>query len=172
MFLLVISLFTCSCDTTKSVSKLYTYWDVNNNQLTESEFKKIRSTNKYLDIKVDSLDRKELIERTETGNIKNIEVYRSLLVNKSSEEINPKKPIVVIYHPGEDPCNSSGRATKRSLREWHYALKTGVEKLNGNAPIYLYKENTGLEKYWKVVKWYKDPEGLTEKLFFKHNYTC
>jgi len=54
----------------------------------------------------------------------------------------------------------------------HKSLKCGVKKLNANAPIYLYKDNSGLEKYNKVIKWYKDPNELTEKLFFKHHYPC
>ena len=94
------------------------------------------------------------------------------LQNKSSEKLDDTKPVVIIYHPGKDACNSSGSATKETLKNWHKTLEDGVQQLKANAPIYLYKEKEALEKYDGILNWHKDPDGLTEKLFFKYHYPC
>ncbi|MBH12013.1 MAG: hypothetical protein CMF37_03630 [Leeuwenhoekiella sp.] len=150
----------------------FTYLDINNNEISKSKFRQKRSTNQYLDIQIDSLNQKKLIERTKTGKLENFEAYRSLVSNKTSEKIDNTKPLVIIYHPGKDACNSSGSATKETLKNWYGTLEDGVQQLKANAPIYLYKEKEGLEKYDGVLNWHKDPDGLTEKLFFKYHYPC
>ena len=150
----------------------FTYLDINNNEISKSKFRQKRSTNQYLDIQIDSLNQKKLIERTKTGKLENFEAYRSLVSNKTSVKLDNTKPLVIIYHPGKDACNSSGSATKETLKNWYGTLEDGVQQLKANAPIYLYKEKEGLEKYDGVLNWHKDPDGLTEKLFFKYHYPC
>ena len=150
----------------------FTYLDFNNNEISRSKFRQKRSTNQYLDIQIDSLNQKKLIERTKTGKLENFEAYRSLVSNKTSEKIDNTKPLVIIYHPGKDACNSSGSATKETLKNWYGTLEDGVQQLKANAPIYLYKEKEALEKYDGILNWHKDPDGLTEKLFFKYHYPC
>ncbi|WP_370174449.1 hypothetical protein [Leeuwenhoekiella palythoae] len=150
----------------------FTYLDIDNKEISKSKFRQKRSTNQYLDIQIDSLNQKKLIERTKAGKLENFEAYRSLVSNKTSEKLDNTKPLVIIYHPGKDACNSSGSATKETLKNWHKTLEDGVQQLKANAPIYLYKEKEGLEKYDGVLNWHKDPDGLTEKLFFKYHYPC
>tara|TARA_B100001765_G_scaffold214252_1_gene181832 strand:- start:263 stop:883 length:621 start_codon:yes stop_codon:yes gene_type:complete len=150
----------------------FTYLDINNNEISKSKFRQKRSTNQYLDIQIDSLNQKKLIERTKTGKLENFEAYRSLVSNKTSVKLDNTKPLVIIYHPGKDACNSSGSATKETLKNWHKTLEDGVQQLKANAPIYLYKEKEALEKYDGILNWHKDPDGLTEKLFFKYHYPC
>ena len=165
----IIGLIIYSCS---SSQRDFTYLDIDNKEISKSKFRQKRSTNKYLDVQIDSLNQKKLIERTKKGKIENLKIFRSLISNKSSEKIDYSKPIVVLYYPGKDPCNSSGSATKESLKNWYRTLEDGIQQLKANAPIYLYKEKEGLEKYEGVIKWYKDPDGLTEKLFFKYHYPC
>ncbi len=160
-------IFSCS-----SLPKDFTYIDIDNKEISKSKFRKKRSTNKYLDIQIDSLKQKKLIERTKTGKLENVKIYRSLISNKSSEKIDKDQPLVIIYYPGKDPCNSSGTATKQFLETWYRTLEDGIQQLNANAPIYLYKEKAGLEKYEGIINWYKDPNGITEKLFFQYHYPC
>jgi hypothetical protein len=165
----IIGLIIYSCS---SSQRDFTYLDIDNKEISKSKFRQKRSTNKYLDVQIDSLNQIKLIERTNKGKIENLKIFRSLISNKSSEKIDYSKPIVVLYYPGKDPCNSSGSATKESLKNWYRTLEDGIQQLKANAPIYLYKEKEGLEKYEGVIKWYKDPDGLTEKLFFKYHYPC
>ena len=150
----------------------FTYLDIDNKEISRSKFRQKRSTNQYLDIQIDSLNQKKLIERTKTGKLENFEAYRSLVSNKTSVKLDNTKPLVIIYHPGKDACNSSGSATKETLKNWYETLEDGVQQLKANAPIYLYKEKEGLEKYDGILNWHKDPDGLTEKLFFKYHYPC
>lgn len=150
----------------------FTYLDIDNKEISRSKFRQKRSTNQYLDIQIDSLNQKKLIERTKTGKLENFEAYRSLVSNKTSVKLDNTKPLVIIYHPGKDACNSSGSATKETLKNWYKTLEDGVQQLKANAPIYLYKEKEGLEKYDGILNWHKDPDGLTEKLFFKYHYPC
>ena len=167
--LIISAILINSCS---SLQRDFTYLDINNNEISKSKFRQKRSTNQYLDIQIDSLNQKKLIERTKTGKLENFEAYRSLVSNKTSEKIDNTKPLVIIYHPGKDACNSSGSATKETLKNWHKTLEDGVQQLKANAPIYLYKEKEGLEKYDGILNWHKDPDGLTEKLFFKYHYPC
>lgn len=167
--LIISAILINSCS---SLQRDFTYLDINNNEISKSKFRQKRSTNQYLDIQIDSLNQKKLIERTKTGKLENFEAYRSLVSNKTSEKIDNTKPLVIIYHPGKDACNSSGSATKETLKNWYGTLEDGVQQLKANAPIYLYKEKEGLEKYDGVLNWHKDPDGLTEKLFFKYHYPC
>lgn len=162
-----ILIYSCS-----SSLRDFTYLDIDNKEISRSKFRQKRSTNQYLDIQIDSLNQKKLIERTKTGKLENFEAYRSLISNKSSEKLDDTKPVVIIYHPGKDACNSSGSATKETLKNWHKTLEDGVQQLKANTPIYIYKEKEGLEKYDGVLNWHKDPDGLTEKLFFKYHYPC
>ena len=165
----IIGLIIYSCS---SSNRDFTYLDIDNKEISKSKFRQKRSTNKYLDIQIDSLNQKKLIERTETGKIDKIEVYHSLISNKSSEKLDFSKTIVIVYYPGKDSCNSSGQQTKESLKNWYRTLEDGVQQLKANAPIYLYKEKEGLEKYEGVIDWYKDPDDLTEKMFFNYHYPC
>ena len=165
----VFIVFLLSCSSSKSD---YTYLDVNNNEISKSKFEGNRRTNQYLEIQNDSLKQKKLIERTKTGKIENLDIYRSLISNKSEKEIDASKPIVVIYHPGKDACNSSGNNSPEVLRNWYETLENGVQQLDANTPVYIYKDKEGLENFDGIINWYKDPDGLTEKLFFKHHYPC
>ncbi|GAA4646194.1 hypothetical protein GCM10023115_41540 [Pontixanthobacter gangjinensis] len=165
----LIGLIIYSCSTSK---KDYTYYDIDNQEISRSKFRKKRSTNKYLDIQIDSLNQRKLIKRTKTGKIDNIEVYRSLISNKSSEKLDFSKPLVILYYPGKDPCNSSGLQTEEFIRNWYSSLESGIQQLNANNPVYLYKDKEGLEKYEGLINWYKDPDGITERLFFNNHYPC
>lgn len=165
----LIGLIIYSCSSSKQD---YTYLDIDNQAISKSKFQRKSLTNKYLDIQIDSLNQQKLMERTKAGIIENIDVYQSLISNKSSEKLDFSKPIVIVYYPGKDTCNSNGSATKESLKNWYSTLEKGVIHLNANAPIYLYKEKTGIEKYEGVIDWHKDPNGQTEKLFFEHHYPC
>ena len=167
--LIISGILTYSCS---SSLRDFTYLDIDNKEISRSKFRQKRSTNQYLDIQIDSLNQKKLVERTKTGKLRNFEAYRSLISNKSSEKLDDTKPVVIIYHPGKDACNSSGSATKETLKNWYKTLEDGVQQLKANAPIYLYKEKEVLEKYDGILNWHKDPDGLTEKLFFKYHYPC
>ncbi len=148
------------------------YFDENNIEISKSKFNRIRSTNKLLDIPGDSVNHKKLTLREKRGKISNRALLESLLEKEIKQELDSTKPLVIVYYPGKDPCNSSGSATKESTKIWFGQLEDGINQVAQTKPIYIYKNNDGLEKDDGVLTWHKDPDGTVEKLFFEHHYPC
>lgn len=88
------------------------------------------------------------------------------------QEYAAGKPIIVLYYPGKDECNSTGSTDAAYLKNKHKAVVRYSEKHNTVAPFYFYKNPHGLEKYEGIVEWKADPEGLFEKMFFQFPYPC
>lgn len=171
--LFIIGILIYSCSSTKIESNNKTkYFDENNIEISKSKFNKIRSTNKLLDIPGDSVNHKKLIVREKRGKITNRALLESLIEKEINQELDSDKPIVIIYYPGKDSCNSSGSSTKESRKIWLKQLEDGINQVAQTKPIYIYKDNDGLEKDNGILTWYKDPEGTIERLFFEYHYPC
>jgi len=172
LLITIIGILIHSCSATKSNKDTTRYFDENNVEISKSKFDSIRSTNKLLDIPGDSTNHKKLTLREKRGKITNRALLESLLEKEINHELDSTKPIVIIYYPGKDPCNSSGSATKESIKNWFGQLEDGINQIAQTKPIYIYKDNDGLKKYDGVLTWHKDPEGTIERLFFEHHYPC
>lgn len=172
LLITIIGFLIYSCSSSKLGTDGKRYFDENNVEISKSKFNKIRSTNRLLDVPGDSINHRKLVLREERGKITNRPVLELLLENQINEQIDSEKPIVIIYHPGKDPCNSSGSATKESLRNWHRQLEEGVQQVAKTKPIYIYKNSDGLEEYDGVLTWHRDPELSIERLFFEYHYPC
>lgn len=169
----IIGILIYSCTSTKIESNNKTkYFDENNIEISKSKFNKIRSTNKLLDIPGDSVNHKKLIVREKRGKITNRALLESLIEKEINQELDSDKPIVIIYYPGKDSCNSSDSSTKESRKVWFKQLEDGINQVAQTKPIYIYKNNDGLEKDNGILTWYKDPEGTIERLFFEYHYPC
>ena len=166
---LTFGILIYSCSSSKIGNK---YFDENNVEISKSKFDRIRSTNKLLDIPGDSTNHKKLTLREKRGKITNRALLESLLEKEINQELDSTKPIVIIYYPGKDRCNSSGSATKESRKNWYGQLEEGINQVAQTKPIYIYKDNDGLKKYDGVLTWHKDPEGTVERLFFEYHYPC
>jgi hypothetical protein len=166
-FLLIL---ITSCSTSKTAKTKY--FDANNNQISKSKFTRIRTTHKFLDIPGDSINHKKLIKREKFGKISDRPLLETILEKAINQEIDATKPIVIIYHPGKDPCNSSGFATKESRQIWFNTLEYEVNQIAQIKPIYIYKDAAGLDKYQGILDWHQDPGGTIERLFFQHHYPC
>ena len=169
---LTFGILICSCSSSKVGNDTTKYFDENNLEIKKSKFDRIRSTNKLLDIHGDSANHKKLILREKRGKITNRVLLESLLEKEINQEIDSTKPIVIIYYPGKDPCNSSTSTTKEAIQFWYRQLEDGINQIAKTKPIYIYKEKEGLEKYDGVITWHKDPEQTIERLFFEHHYPC
>ena len=95
-----------------------------------------------------------------------------LLEKEINQKLDSNKPIVIVYYPGKDRCNSSGLATTESRKIWYKQLEDGIYEIAQTKPIYIYKDNDGLKKYDGVMNWHKDPEGTIERMFFEYHYPC
>ncbi|MFS4482981.1 hypothetical protein ACKGJY_08180 [Hyunsoonleella sp. 2307UL5-6] len=172
LHILTFGILIYSCSSSKVVNIKTKYFDENNLKISKSKFQRILSTNKLLDIPGDSIHHKKLTLREKRGKITNRVLLESLLEKETNQELDATKPIVIIYYPGKDHCNSSGSTIKESRKIWFKQLEDGINQVAQTKPIYLYKDNDGLEKYNGVLTWYKDPEETVERLFFQYHYPC
>lgn len=172
VLILFIVLLNSACSTSKIKSSDIRYFNHKNIEISKEKFYKIRSTNEYLDIPGDSINHLKLTVREKRGKIsirKNLEEVLESLTNR---KIDSTSPIVIIYHPGKDRCNSSGTKDKVWIQKWHDQLSEGLKRMANIEPFYIYKSYDGLEKYNGILNYYKDPNRLIESLFFEYHYPC
>lgn len=169
---LFLGILLSSCSSTKTKSNTIKYFDENNVEISKSKFERISAKKEYLEIPGDSANHKKLIFREKRGEITNRTLLESLLEKEINQDLDPDKPIVIIYYPGKDSCNSSGAATKESREKWFSELEDGINEITQTKPIYIYKDDEGLEKYNGILTWHKDPAGTVERLFFENHYPC
>ncbi|WP_426429424.1 hypothetical protein ACPX19_07660 [Winogradskyella sp. HB-48] len=170
---LIIFVLTYTCSTYKIENKSNRYFDDKNVEINKVEFKKKLSSLEYLGIEGDSINHRRLIKRENYGEISNKKVLLKLLKETVNSELDSTKPIVIIYYPGKDKCNSTGGFTSKLwVENWRHDLENGINQIAQVKPLYIYKTPEGLEKHKNIIKWYEDPENTIEKLFFKHHYPC
>ena len=168
----IIGILIYSCSATKIRKDKKRYFDENNVEITKAKFNRIRSTNKLLDIPGDSMHHKKLTLREKRGKINERESLEILLEQGTNIDLDSNKPIVIIYHPGKDPCNSSGTTDKEWIINCYGQLEEGLNQIAEVKPFYIYKDNDGLQKYNGILNWNKDPEKTIESLFFEYHYPC
>jgi hypothetical protein len=126
----------------------------------------------YFGVPGNDPDEQVLIHRMPFGKVDNPNMfYQALGLEPVSE---PGKPLVVIFYPGKDECNSTGsnEGNTKAYKKAHEWLVKNIAKKGGNGPIYLYKNPSGLEKYAGIMTWIPDPSQLFEQTFFKFHYPC
>ena len=168
----IIGILIYSCSATKTAKDKTRYFDENNVEISKSKFNRIRSTNKLLDITGDSVNHKKLTLREKRGKINDRKSLELLLEKATDRELDSDKPIVIIYYPGKDRCNSSGTTNTEWIKSWYGQLEDGLNQVAQVKPLYIFKDNDGLEKYNGILNWKKDPEKTIERLFFEYHYPC
>jgi len=150
------------------------YFDENYKSISKKKFRIKKSrTAVFLGVQGDSVNHRILVRRGHKGVINDKKRLDSLLSTVIQEKIDPSKPLVIIYYPGKDPCNSSGHATRKTLRTWFNAMERKINRVKKSTILYVYKDNSGL--YGKndgFKKWIKDPNNIVERHFFKRHYPC
>lgn len=169
---LIFGLSICIHSSLKAQNDTIKYFDENNLEISKLQFEQIRSTNLFLEIPGDSIHHKKLTLREKYGEISNFPTFKSIIEKQINQDLDSNKPLIIIYHPGNDICNTSGSATKQSLIKWYKELDDGINKIVETKPIYMYKINEGLEKYDGILTWHEDPEHIVERLFFQYHYPC
>lgn len=149
------------------------YFDENYNPVSKTEYESRKLENRLLSIQGDSIHHKILSLREQEGTVANRKYLDSLLTRSTNKKIDSTKPLVIVYYPGKDPCNSSGTATRRSSKRWFTKMEKGIDKIRDSNIIYVYKDKGGLNgKNDGFKEWNKDPEHIIERLFFKRHYPC
>ena len=172
LFLLFIGVLISYNSLSQVRKKKTKYFDLNYIEISKSRFKKIRKTNRLLDVPGDSAHHRKLSLRERRGKINDRASLELLLENEINKDIDSTKPIIIIYHPGKDACNSSSSTSKEVRKRWFDDLEKGIYQLAKTRPIYIYKEKEGLENYHGILTWHKDPQQTIERLFFEHHYPC
>lgn len=118
-------------------------------------------------------EKKGFNERAQRGVVENLPALVSHLETTLHLTIEKDKPLVIIYYPGKDSCNSSGLFTnERWIKNWKKLLESNLEKIAQVTPIYLYKNSEGLESHRGIIRWKRDSAGVVAGLFFKKQYPC
>jgi hypothetical protein len=149
------------------------YFDENYQPISKSEFESRRSTRQFLNVQGDSIHHRMLSVREVHSVLENRSYLDSLLTVASSKTIDASKPLVIIFYPGKDFCNSSGIATRKERYRWFNQMEVGIRGIKTSNVLYIYKEDEGLFGRLDAYKtWIKDPEQIVETLFFKKHYPC
>ena len=83
------------------------------------------------------------------------------------------KPLIVVFYPGKDECNSTGLANDpKNLANDHKAILRYAEKHKASEPVFVYENPHGLEKYEGIITWIPDPEGIFKAKFFPFPFPC
>ena len=153
-------------------SRLY---DQENNRISQSKFYNQLLKNQDLSwayVSNKTKFDKRLVAGQKNGVISNKATIIKQLNNTLNIDIASDKPVVIIYYPGKDPCNSGGALTKGIRLKEQQDFEKKLFKLAQIKPIYLYKNTEGLADTNDITKWHQDPDGLIESLFFEFHYPC
>ena len=148
----------------------YKYFNESYNSISKIEYENRKWKYGLLDIQGDSVNHKLLSLRENKGTIQNRNYLDSLLTLSANKKIDSTKPLVILYYPGKDPCNSSGSSTRRTEKRWLDKMEKGISKIRESNIIYVYKTQDGLIDGFR--EWIKDPQQTIESLFFKRHYPC
>lgn len=169
--LLFVFLFTNSAICQKKTI----YVNENLDEITESEYQKteIKFMYLYSTIKSDTLIIKTKAKRDQRGLLSEALYHRiknNINYISENKKISENDIIVINYYPGSDKCNES--ANSSFVFEKYSDYNQHINKLNNVKQFYIYKEIGNTKKYGKKLKWFQDPHGIFEKIFFKIHYPC
>lgn len=147
-----------------------TYYNESGKRITLEDYEDKILNGPYFGVPGEEEGVMKLVHRMPAGLVDAKSIYQKLGLE---EEFRTSKPLIVIYYPGKDECNSTGlENAPETLRKNIKAVARYAEKHNSVSPLYIYKIPHGLEKYQGIQQWTPDPDGLFEKEFFKYPYPC
>lgn len=147
-----------------------TYYNESGKRITLEDYEGKILNGPYFGVPGEEEGVMKLVHRMPAGLVDAKPIYQKLGLEDAYRE---GKPLIVIYYPGKDECNSAGLGNApQSLQKNVKAVARYAEKNDAVSPLYIYKNPHGLEKYQGIQQWAADPEGLFEKEFFKYPYPC
>ena len=146
------------------------YFDERGKRILYPEYEEKILNGPYFGVPGKQAGEMRLLHRMPVGITDARQFYEKL---EKMEAFNVGQPLVVIFYPGKDECNSA-RSTSdpKTLKSGHLAVLRYVKKHGAAAPVYLYHQPHGLEKYEGIQEWIPDPEGIFSQHFFSFPYPC
>jgi len=139
-------------------------------RITYADYEQKILTGPYFGVPGEKPGDQKLLHRMPTGLTHARLFYEKLGMLADFQE---GRPLVVIFYPGKDECNSSASTSDpKLLRSNHEAVLRFAKKFKTAAPVYLYQQAHGLEKYVGIHSWIPDPEGVFATHFFQFPYPC
>jgi hypothetical protein len=147
-----------------------TYYKESGKRITQEDYEDKILNGPYFGVPGEEEGVMKLVHRMPVGLVDAKGIYQKLGLE---DEFRAGKPLIVIYYPGKDECNSTGMGnTPETLRKNVKAVARFAEKHKAVSPLYIYKNPHGLEKYQGIQQWAADPEGIFENKFFPFHYPC
>lgn len=147
-----------------------TYFNESGRRILYNEYEDKILSGPYFGVPAESPGDMRLVHRMPVGLTNARQFYEKLGL---LDAFAAGKPLVVIFYPGKDECNSAASTSEpKLLRSNHQALLKYAEKFGAAGPVYLYRYSQGLEKYAGIHDWTPDPEGIFAKHFFTFPYPC
>lgn len=149
------------------------YLDEKGKEISKSKFEELQKDARFSFTAIDqSKDRVQIVfDRVERGTTKNIPQLIQHLESSLERKFDTNKPIVILYYPGADPCNTSGNTTPKERDKWYTNMEKGSAGVPKSNFVYIYKDNKGL-KTQKLIDWKPDPNQIIKKEFFPFHYPC
>jgi hypothetical protein len=124
-----------------------TYLDNKGNEISKSDFRKLKK-NKRLSFTAEdeSGDRIKIIfDRKEKGEVKNYTELIQTLEKSLQVKLDTSMPIVIIYYPGPDVCNTTGISTPIERKQWYDEMEKGAPSVPKSNFLYVYKNDDKLK---------------------------
>ena len=161
----------------QSTSEFTKYVNYNYDNISKSEFENKIKNKQAFEIPSNRKNTKRLVERTQYGIIQQQEAFYKKLKASLDREIKLKDYLIVNYYPGKDNCNTTGtKYVKDSVyyekrRKRRLAENNILKNIAPNFKRFLIYQKDA-EKPDDQKSFAYDPEGLFEKMFFRHHYPC
>ena len=146
------------------------YFNELGKRITYADYEQKILSGPYFGVPGEKPGDQKLVHRMPTG-LTNARMFYEKLGMLS--DFQAGRPLVVIFYPGKDECNSAASTSDpKLLRTNHEAVLKYAKKFGTAPPVYLYQQAHGLEKYVGIHTWIPDPEGVFATHFFQFPYPC
>lgn len=148
------------------------HYDHHQIEVSKQKFNRLYRSKRKTHTYGDSATVRRLVTRATTGQLENRDGFLQHLAEGLGRPVPDDRPTVIIFYPGFDECNGTGTSDRYRIKQWHDELENGLQEIAGIQPLYLYKDNYGLRKYYNIINWLEDPDHLVEQQFFRYHYPC
>ncbi|MTB51159.1 hypothetical protein [Lewinella sp. W8] len=148
------------------------YFDQGGVAISKQKFNRLFRSNRQEYTYGDSATVRRLVARVTEGRLEGRSAFLRSLAEGIGRPVRDDQPTVIVFYPGFDECNSTGTSDRYLIKQWHDEMEEKLLEIADVKPLYLYKDNYGLRKYYNIINWLEDPDQLVEKRFFRYHYPC